>query len=110
MKGFFSYARGEAQKLAINGCACVEDKAVFGWAVHFFEEDEIKEPKTIPESLQPSAPKKVIETNSKPKKAQAETPKKEKVADKPGKKAKAKVKDESQMSIFNMRGFKRFGV
>lgn len=44
LKGFFVYARGEAQKLAVNGCACVEDRTVFGWAIHYFEEEEIKEP------------------------------------------------------------------
>ena len=50
LKGFFVYARGEAQKLAINGCACVEDQTVFGWAIHYFEEEEIKELATPQES------------------------------------------------------------
>lgn len=50
LKGFFGYARGEAQKLAVNGCACVEDQTVFGWAVHYFEEEEIKETATPQES------------------------------------------------------------
>ena len=44
LKGFFGYASGEAKKLAINGCACIDDQTVFGWAIHFFEEEEIKEP------------------------------------------------------------------
>lgn len=47
LKGFFGYASGEAQKLAINGCACIEDKTVFGWAIHYFEEEEIKEPAKV---------------------------------------------------------------
>lgn len=38
----WSYITAEARKLAQNGCACIEDVKVFGWAVHFFEEDEIK--------------------------------------------------------------------
>ncbi len=49
LKGFFAYARGEAQELAVNGCACVEGRTVFGWAIHFFEEEEIKEPTTAKE-------------------------------------------------------------
>lgn len=47
LSGFFAYARGEAQNLAINGCACVEDRTVFGWAIHYFEEEEIKEPAKV---------------------------------------------------------------
>ncbi len=42
MKQCWSFIVGEARKLAQNGCACIEDTKVFGWAVHFFEEDEIK--------------------------------------------------------------------
>lgn len=38
----WKYITNEAKKLAINGCACIEDKTVFGWAIHFFEEDSIK--------------------------------------------------------------------
>ena len=38
------YASSEARKLASNGAnsACVEDKVVYGWAVHYFEEDSIE--------------------------------------------------------------------
>ena len=38
----WSYITAEARKIAQNGCACIEDVKVFGWAIHFFEEDEIK--------------------------------------------------------------------
>ena len=31
-----------ARKQAKNGCACIQDDVVFGWAIHFFEEDSIK--------------------------------------------------------------------
>lgn len=43
LDGFMKYATEEARKLAEKGAnsACVEDKVVFGWAVHYFEEDEI---------------------------------------------------------------------
>lgn len=35
----WSYITGQAKKRAVNSCACIEDKEVFGWAIHFFEED-----------------------------------------------------------------------
>lgn len=43
LNGFMNYANQEARKLAEKGsnCACIEDKVVYGWAIHYFEEDEI---------------------------------------------------------------------
>ena len=43
LNGFFKYATEEARKLAEKGAtsAMVEDKVVFGWAMHYFEEDSI---------------------------------------------------------------------
>lgn len=51
MKQCYAFIKGEAKKQAKNGCAAIEDRVVFGWAVHFFEEDGIEakadeEPKT----------------------------------------------------------------
>lgn len=37
----WNYIVKEAQKAAVNGCACIEDSTVYGWAIHFFEEDSI---------------------------------------------------------------------
>ena len=44
LNGFMKYASDEARKLAEKGsnCACIEDKVVFGWAIHYFEEDSIE--------------------------------------------------------------------
>ena len=41
---FMKYANEEARKLAAKGAtsACVEDKVVYGWAIHYFEEDSIE--------------------------------------------------------------------
>ena len=41
---FMQYANEEARKLAQQGAnyACIEDKTVFGWAIHYFEEDEFE--------------------------------------------------------------------
>lgn len=44
LSGFMKYACEEARKQAEKGtnCACIEDKVVFGWAIHYFEEDSIE--------------------------------------------------------------------
>lgn len=44
LDGFFSYATAEAKKLADKGAnsACVRDEVVYGWAIHYFEEDSIE--------------------------------------------------------------------
>ena len=44
LDGFMKYASDEARKLASKGAtsACIEDKVVYGWALHFFEEDSIE--------------------------------------------------------------------
>lgn len=40
---FMSYATEQAKKQAEKGAnsACIEDKVVFGWAIHYFEENEL---------------------------------------------------------------------
>ena len=44
LDGFFRYATEEARKLVAQNarCTCVLDQVVFGWAIHYFEEDEIE--------------------------------------------------------------------
>ena len=43
LSGFMEYACEEARKQAKKGArsACIEDQVVFGWAIHYFEEDSI---------------------------------------------------------------------
>lgn len=86
LDGFMKFATDEARKIAEKGsmCACVDDETVFGWAVHYFEEESIIEklynadgteyvkPKVTPK---PSAPKKADTKKSAPKKS-VEKPKK----------------------------------
>lgn len=45
LDGFMKYATSEAQKMVEKGsrCACIQDDVVFGWAIHYFEEDSIEE-------------------------------------------------------------------
>lgn len=71
--GFMKYASDEARKLASKGVnsTCVEDKVVYGWAVHYFQEDSIEgtlfnadgteykpAPKTTPAKVKKAEPKK----------------------------------------------------
>lgn len=44
LDGFMNFANGEAKKLAEKGetSACVEDSVVYGWAIHYFEENSIE--------------------------------------------------------------------
>lgn len=44
LSGFMKYACDEARKLAEKGAnsACVDDVTVYGWAIHYFEEDSIE--------------------------------------------------------------------
>ena len=45
LDGFMKFATNQARELAEKGSnyACVEDATVFGWAIHYFEEDAIEE-------------------------------------------------------------------
>ena len=73
LDGFMRYASSEARKFASKGAnsACVEDKVVYGWAVHYFEEESIEgtlynedgteykpAPKTTPAKVKKYAPPK----------------------------------------------------
>lgn len=44
LDGFMKYACDEARKQAAKGAnsACIEDDVVYGWAIHYFEEDSIE--------------------------------------------------------------------
>ena len=44
LKGFMKFACDEARKQAEKGAnsACIDDQTVYGWAIHYFEEDSIE--------------------------------------------------------------------
>lgn len=44
LDGFMTFANDEAKKLAEKNArsACIEDAVVYGWAIHYFEEDSIE--------------------------------------------------------------------
>ena len=96
LSGFLSYASNEARNQAEKGakCAMIEDNVVFGWAVHYFEEDSIegtlynedgseyKEPSKATKSKPVSAPSKPkqaqISLFDEPEKTDIESPQEEK--------------------------------
>ena len=77
----WNYIMHEARNQAVNGCACIEDSTVFGWAIHFFEEDSIKSEKfnETPSGTATTSSKKqeekVAEVAEQPKKATTKKPK-----------------------------------
>jgi hypothetical protein len=86
MAGCMDFIRNEAKKKAVNGCACIEDKEVFGWAIHYFEEETLNEEKK-------PVKKPVVKAEDKEKK--------------PSPKPKAKEQDvqlEGQLDIFDILG------
>ena len=60
LDGFMKYATDEAKKLAEKGAtsAMVEDSVVFGWLMHYFEEDGIEGTLFNPDGTPYQAPKK----------------------------------------------------
>ena len=69
LSGFMKYACEEARKLAKKGenAACVEDSVVYGWAIHYFEEDSIEGTLyTLDGAEYKPAPKTVSKPASKP--------------------------------------------
>lgn len=72
IEGCCKYIKSEARKQAQNGCAAIKDDEVFGWAVHYFDE-EMTAPKDSPRAevrVAPIAemPKKAVSlANEKPK-------------------------------------------
>lgn len=64
----WKYIVSEAKKQAVNNCACIADEDVFNWAVHYYQEDDVKAPTTTPmvkvtTSEQKTEPKKTIPLN-----------------------------------------------
>ena len=90
LTGFMAYAAEEARKLAEKGakCACIEDTVVFGWAIHYFEEESIEGTLYLEDGTEYKPTPKVV-----PRKA--ETPKVET-------KKKTLVLDNGQQSMFDL--------
>lgn len=69
------YANSEARKLARGASSlCVDDKTVFGWIIHFFEEDSILPKQGKPQTKGPAAVKKRPQKATQPQKTGAFIP------------------------------------
>ncbi len=68
LNGFMNFACDEAKKLAEKGArsACVEDSVVYGWAIHYFEEDSIVGKLFNPDGTEYKPPAPVKKTATKP--------------------------------------------
>lgn len=72
----FSYIRNQAKKKAVNGCAVISDTEVFGWAVHYYDEEEVcdnaEQPERMTLQYAKDIVKKSVEKKSKAKKEESE--------------------------------------
>ena len=98
----WNYIVSEARKQATNGCACIADTEVFGWAIHFFEEDSIDGSEFNKKSAVKTATSEVKPNEPYEEPAEEETVKE--VAPKPKKTKKAPVEDTAQFSFMDMFG------
>ena len=51
MSDCFKFITSQAKKKAVNGCACISDAEVFGWAVHYYEEEGNVDEKKLPKNV-----------------------------------------------------------
>lgn len=101
LDGFMKYATEEARKIAEKGShyACVSDDVVFGWAIHYFEEDSIIE-KLYNEDGTEYQVKKPAPKKTKPAETKKPEPKPEpKPTEKP---TSSKITYLNQVSIFDL--------
>jgi hypothetical protein len=92
LKEMFEYIKSKAKKKAENGCACIDNDTVFGWAVHYYDEDDLKVKKV-----------QATVATSENKESKSDIEEKE-VAKQPKKNKKTKTKDNGiqQLDIFSL--------
>lgn len=81
----YKYIIGEASKQCAETCVAIEGDTVFGWAVHYYDEDNIKIQK--------------VKTNVKSTPQSVSTPNKQVKKDKP---KKVKQNDTIQLNLFEV--------
>lgn len=65
LEGFMRFACDEARKQAAKGAnsACVDDAVVYGWAIHYFEEDSIEGVLYNEDGTEYKPPRKTVKTS-----------------------------------------------
>ena len=87
----FKYIRKKAEKMQKEGCAMVHHTVVYGWAVHYWDEDELDEEiEAKPSSTTAVEPKESAKTESKPVEKPVKKPKK----------AEKKAEEYEQLMLF----------
>lgn len=89
LTGFMKYATEEARKAAPKGAisACVEDKTVFSWLMHYFEENSIEGRYFHPDGTPYTPPKKETKKSA---------------PAKPKENSKPQPKQETELTLFDM--------
>lgn len=77
LDGFMAFANDEARKLAEKHArsACIEDSVVYGWAIHYFEEDSIEGKLFNTDGTEYTPPAKCRKVEGKPAKVEPPKPK-----------------------------------
>lgn len=104
LKGCIENIKTQAKKQAVNSCAMIDDEVVFGWAVHYFEEDSIHEKlfkEDGTEYLPKANPKKPSKTDEED---NGEDFDGEEVNTPAKKKDEPKKNDNAQLNLFDMLG------
>lgn len=50
IEGALKYCSSQARKHQVGNCACVDDATVFGWVMHYFEDEDAKKWEKSPET------------------------------------------------------------
>ena len=89
IEGCCKYIKAEAKKKAQNGCAVIADEEVFGWAVHYFDEEMTAPKEEVACKVETTADPNVVRAKVTPPQP------------KPVVKPQPKKVDDVQMSLFN---------
>ena len=55
IEGALKYCSSQARKHQVGNCACVDDATVFGWVMHYFEDEDAKKWEKSPETAKVKA-------------------------------------------------------
>lgn len=101
MTDCLGYIKEQARNQAQHGVAMVEDREVYGWAMHYFEEDSIK-----PGALRPSGTKIGVDKDLEERRKKRAEEAAELKAKAEEKKAKEEAKHglDGQMDLFSLMG------
>ena len=76
LDGFMKFACDEARKQATKGAysACIDDEVVYGWAIHYFEEESIEGVLYNEDGTEYKEPKKIVAVKPKTTSSTVKTP------------------------------------